>query len=92
MHGRVLLHLVILSVLIGTALGCQRASATPNEGAIQAVLATPTAESRAAAARPSESLPPLNPPVALKVGTVNSISDAGIFIAMERGYFREQGI
>jgi NitT/TauT family transport system substrate-binding protein len=36
--------------------------------------------------------PPLNPPVTVRVGVVGSTSDAGIYIAQEKGYLREQGI
>jgi NitT/TauT family transport system substrate-binding protein len=46
------------------------------------------APSSAGAYRPT----PLDPPVTLKVGTVNSTSDGGIFIAMEKGYFAAEGI
>jgi NitT/TauT family transport system substrate-binding protein len=35
---------------------------------------------------------PLRPPVTVRIGLVVSSSDAGIFIAQERGYFREEGI
>ncbi len=35
---------------------------------------------------------PLNPPVTLQVGVVSSSSDGGIFIAMDRGYFQEEGL
>jgi NitT/TauT family transport system substrate-binding protein len=35
---------------------------------------------------------PLNPPVSLQVGVVSSSSDGGIFIAMDRGYFQEEGL
>jgi ABC-type nitrate/sulfonate/bicarbonate transport system substrate-binding protein len=35
---------------------------------------------------------PLSPPATVRVGVVGSTSDAGIYIGMEKGYFREQGI
>ena len=35
---------------------------------------------------------PLNPPVKVSVGVVSSSSDGGIFIANERGYFKQEGI
>ena len=35
---------------------------------------------------------PLNPRVALKVGAIGAVSDAGIFIAQEKGYFRDEGL
>src|SRR5579875_3162014 len=41
-----------------------------------------------AAARPS----PLSPPVTVRAATTPSISNGGRYIAMERGYFEEEGI
>src|ERR1700704_4830200 len=35
---------------------------------------------------------PLDPRVALKVGAIGAVSDAGIFIAQEKGYFRDEGL
>ncbi len=35
---------------------------------------------------------PLAPPVTLKVATLLTLTDAGTFIAMDRGYFAEEGI
>ena len=35
---------------------------------------------------------PLNPRVALKVGAIGAVSDAGIFIAQEKGYFNDEGL
>jgi NitT/TauT family transport system substrate-binding protein len=35
---------------------------------------------------------PLSPRVALKVGAIGAVSDAGIFIAQEKGYFRDEGL
>jgi NitT/TauT family transport system substrate-binding protein len=35
---------------------------------------------------------PLNPRVALKVGAIGAVSDAGIFIAQEKGYFKDEGL
>ena len=35
---------------------------------------------------------PLNSRVALKVGAIGAVSDAGIFIAQEKGYFRDEGL
>src|SRR4051794_13947825 len=36
--------------------------------------------------------PPLAPAVAVKVGVLRSLSDAGIYLAAERSYFREEGL
>src|SRR5215813_13812435 len=35
---------------------------------------------------------PLNPRVAIKVGAIGAVSDAGIFIAQEKGYFTDEGL
>ena len=35
---------------------------------------------------------PLAPRIALKVGVIGALSDAGIFIASDRGYFRDEGL
>src|SRR3979409_746538 len=35
---------------------------------------------------------PLNPRRALKVGAIGAVSDAGIFIAQEKGYFKDEGL
>ena len=44
-----------------------------------------------AAAQPAR-LEPLAPPRKVKAGIVNQISDAGIYIAVQRGYFKELGL
>jgi NitT/TauT family transport system substrate-binding protein len=40
----------------------------------------------------AQSPAPLNPRVALKVGAIGALSDAGIFIAYEKGFFRDEGL
>src|SRR5262252_10374711 len=35
---------------------------------------------------------PLNPRVAIKVGAIGAVSDAGIFIAQEKDYFKDEGL
>jgi NitT/TauT family transport system substrate-binding protein len=35
---------------------------------------------------------PFSPRIALKVGVIGALSDAGIFIANDKGYFRDQGL
>jgi NitT/TauT family transport system substrate-binding protein len=37
-------------------------------------------------------LAPLSPVQTVKVGTVNQASDAGLYVALEKGYFRELGL
>jgi len=54
------------------------------------------ASSGSAAAKPAAtgaySPTPLNPPVKLSLGVLGSSSDGGIFIANEKGYFKQEGI
>ncbi len=35
---------------------------------------------------------PLAPPVALKTGAVGALSDAGIYIALDQGFFKDEGL
>ena len=52
------------------------------------VIATPVLAQPVAEPRPA----PLAPRVALKVGALGALSDAGIFIAYERGWFSDEGL
>jgi ABC-type nitrate/sulfonate/bicarbonate transport system substrate-binding protein len=53
--------------------------------------AAPAASAPAAAA--ASGMPaPLSPPVTVKVGLLSSISDSGVFIGLERGYYRDLGL
>ncbi|MBI2952798.1 MAG: ABC transporter substrate-binding protein [Chloroflexi bacterium] len=47
-----------------------------------------------AAATPAAQEKPLSPPVTVKIGSnsAGSPSDAGVYIAIEKGYFREEGL
>src|SRR5829696_6542032 len=45
-----------------------------------------------AAARPAAQVAPLSPPVTVKVGVQGSAANAPIYIAYERGYFRQEGL
>ena len=86
--------IVSMLVLVGTACGGGAAPAArpaPAQGASSPAAPAapaPDAGSGGQTYRPT----PLNPPVTLRVGTVSSTSDAGIFIAMEKGYFKEEGL
>ena len=64
---------------------------SPAVGSAPAPPAPPAAPAPAASPASGTYRPtPLNPPVTVRVGTVNSTSDAGIFIALEKGYFQEE--
>jgi NitT/TauT family transport system substrate-binding protein len=66
------------------------AAPPPAAAAAPAPSAAPAPAAAASAQRPLD--PPLSPPVTVRVGVVGATSDAGLYIAQERGYFREQGI
>lgn len=102
-----LLALALLGALLAAcgggggrpAAGAAPTSTAPAIAAPTSAPAAPTAAAPAATG-PSASAPqavryqptPLQPPVTVKVGTVNATSDGGVFIALEKGYFRDEGI
>jgi len=68
-------------------------SAPPAAASAQAASQTEKTASAAPATVGTRPLdPPLNPPVTVRVGMLGQTSDAGIFLALEKGYFREQGL
>ncbi len=73
------------AVAVGVLLACTPAAATPARPA--APTSAPT-DSPAATSRSQ----PLSPPVVVRVATTPSISNGGRYVAMERGYFREEGL
>jgi NitT/TauT family transport system substrate-binding protein len=81
---RVVVLLAVAAVSIACAAPIAPPAAAP-AAAVPAIL--PTAAATAPAA-----LAPLSPPVAVRMGVVASVSDSGIFIAQEKGYFQEQGL
>jgi NitT/TauT family transport system substrate-binding protein len=46
----------------------------------------------AAAEAAGKPRPPLSPPAKVIVGTIGSASDVGFFLALERGYFKDEGL
>ena len=93
-------RLPMLSAILLGALACAPSAApkvTPAAAPPVNVVAPAASQPPPAAAAPSAPQtqpfdPPLRPPVTVRVGMLGQTSDAGIFIANERGYFREQGI
>jgi NitT/TauT family transport system substrate-binding protein len=69
--------------------GSAAASAKP--AASGAASAKPAASGSAAAAG-TYSPTPLNPSAKLSIGVLGSSSDGGIFVAQEKGYFKQEGI
>src|SRR5579885_203282 len=78
-------------------LGCQAAAPASPPAAPAAALPTAAAPSApigsATEAPAAGGMPaPLNPPVTVKVGLLSSISDSGVYIGYERGYYRDLGL
>ncbi|HZU07893.1 MAG TPA: ABC transporter substrate-binding protein [Chloroflexota bacterium] len=73
-----LLWTVLLALLLGACSGGPAAPST----------LLPTAGTGGGATGPATALPTVH----LKVGTIRIIADAGMYIAQERGYFKEQGL
>jgi NitT/TauT family transport system substrate-binding protein len=80
---------VLALVALGTLVACRSdgGSAPPASSAAPAAPSAATGASGAPA-----SVQPLNPPVKVTVGLPLIIADAGLYIAVERGYFQEEGI
>jgi NitT/TauT family transport system substrate-binding protein len=84
--------------LLVVLLACQAASPAPPAAAPGATTASSTAPAAtpapAAAARPAQgALPaPLAPPQTVRIGVLSSVSDSGVYIGYERGYYRELGL
>lgn len=78
----------LLGWLLGPALLAACAAPAPSS---PPTVAPPQAPG---AAKPARAAPTVGPPprVSLKTAVIGSPSDAGLYIAEERGYFREQGI
>jgi NitT/TauT family transport system substrate-binding protein len=68
----------VLPLLLGVLAGC---GDDPDSNAAPAAPDTTT-----------EELAPLSPPVDVTIGSVGSIPDAGLFVAVEEGYFEELGL
>ena len=91
-------------VALALALGASCAPASSSAGAAPAAPAAGSgpAASAPAAAAPAAQAPtraaeptaaaPLSPPVDVKMSIFGAITDAGVFIAMDRGYFQAEGL
>src|SRR5262245_10674263 len=91
-----------LLVLLVALVACQGAPAQPAPAPAGApapasapAAAAPPAPAAAAppapAAQPT-AVRPLSPPVEVKMRVLNTLGDAGIYIALERGYFEAEGL
>ena len=72
--------------------GGSAAGAAPTTARAPAATASPVAAPTAVAPAASAAPPPLSPPALVKFGSTGVSTDIGVFIAMDRGYFRDEGI
>lgn len=86
---RLRLHRLPLGLLVVWLLACTGPSSAPS-AASQAPAATVPAPTSA----PVPTVPSTAPPAARKVtfASTAAVSDGGVYLAMDRGYFRDQGI
>jgi ABC-type nitrate/sulfonate/bicarbonate transport system substrate-binding protein len=84
--------LAVLLVACSTQPSAQPAKPAAATAAPAAPAAAAPAQSAAPAAAPAAASAPLSPPVTVRVGTLPNVSDSGVFIALEKGYFAEEGI
>jgi NitT/TauT family transport system substrate-binding protein len=74
------------------AVACAPAAPSPSAAPPAAPPAAPAGASAAPTRPPPATATAAPAPVNLQVGVMNSASDAGFFVAQERGLFREQGL
>ena len=98
---------ILLAIAVALAACAPAAAPTPTPTKAPAVTPT-TAPAPTAAAVPTKAAEPTKPaaaapttapaatatpkPATLKFGSIQSISDAGVYVAIDKGYFKEQGI
>ncbi len=95
MHGLPRLISTVTVVLgLGLAGGCAGPVAAP--AAKPAAAPAPSGPTQpgapTAAATAPAAVHPLSPPVALRVGTIGLNGEIGMFVAQERGYYRDEGL
>jgi NitT/TauT family transport system substrate-binding protein len=84
-------RVVLLVVVAAASLACAAPLASPTAAPAAVAPTAPAALPTTTATAPA-ALAPLVPPVSVRMGVVASVSDSGIFIAQEKGYFQEQGL
>jgi len=98
---------ILLAIAVALAACAPAAAPTPTPTKAPAVTPT-TAPAPTAAAVPTKAAEPTKPaaatpttapaatatprPATLKFGSIQSVSDAGVYVAIDKGYFKEQGI
>src|SRR3989304_5031379 len=83
---------LVLVFVLGCSSSAPPSSPSPSSSPPPSSPATSASSQPQASPKPSESPKAPPPPATVKVGLINSATDAPTLIAMEQGYFKEQGI
>src|SRR5579862_3485898 len=75
-----------------TALALAACGAPPSASPSALSSSVPPAGKPAASASPSGAVAPLSPAITLKLAGSQTLAEAGVFIAEDKGYFRDLGI
>lgn len=92
LSGGILALVVILALVMGACAPAATPAPKAAATATQAEAPKPKAEAPTPTAAALSKPQPLSPPVPVKAGVVAAASAGGVFIAQERGYFKELGI
>jgi NitT/TauT family transport system substrate-binding protein len=88
-------HRGLLAVVLGLFLGmaCARGQSPASDSASSVPpVAGASRDVIGASASPRATDAPLSPPISVRAGLVGAAPNAGIYVAQEKGYFREQGL
>src|SRR5712692_7218779 len=77
-------------LLLSLALVCAACGPASATGSPSAPAAPPSAPAAAPTARAV--VQPLNPPVQVRYGSQEQVSGVGLYLAQEKGYFKEEGL
>ena len=83
---------LVLVFVLGCSSSAPASSPSPSSSPPPSSPATSASSQPQASPKPSESPKAPPPPATVRVGLINSATDAPTLIAMEKGYFKEQGI
>lgn len=94
--------IIALTLLLALLVAACAPAATPTPTPTKPPAAAPTVAPTVAAPAPTKAPEPTKPPapsptpppkpVSLKIGATQTLADAAIYVAMDKGYFAEQGI
>ena len=87
-------HRTLWAIALVAAISCRAPAPSAPSSAPASAPAAPTAAPADAGTSPTPGAlpPPLDPPQMVHVGLLQAISDAGVYIGLDRGYYRDLGL